>query len=295
MLGPSPGKLFRDAAARDVLAIPGAFNALAARMAEQAGFPAVYLSGAAFSAGALGLPDVGLFTLTELAEQARRLTNSVDIPLIVDADVGFGEAINVERTVRELESAGAAAIQLEDQQSPKRCGHLSGKTLVSSDEMQEKVRAAAEARRDPDLVIIARTDARGVIGFDEAARRANQYLEAGADWIFPEALADASEFKRFAEAVKAPLLANMTEFGKSTLLSVRELGELGYAGVLFPVTLLRAAMKAVETCLQEIKSQGTQRELLSAMQTRRELYDVLGYDEILRRDEQRFQGPSDTS
>jgi methylisocitrate lyase len=280
----SQGKLLRELARESTVQIPGAFNALVARMIETAGFDAMYLSGGAFSAGQLALPDVGLFTLSELVEQTRRLSAAADIPLIVDADTGFGEAINVERTVRELEAAGAAAIQLEDQRLPKRCGHLSGKSLVSADEMCSKLRAANAARRDPDLVIIARTDARGVDGMDEALDRAKRYLDAGADWIFPEALVDADEFERFSREIDAPLLANMTEFGKSPLLTLNDLADLGYGGVLYPVTLMRVAMKAVEAALDTIAADGSQQELMDLMQTREELYELLDYADLEDRD-----------
>lgn len=286
----SPGARLRQAAEHDTLATPGAFNALTARMIEQMGFAAMYLSGAAFSAGALGLPDVGLLTLTELAQQTATLTRASSVPLIVDADTGFGEALAVERTVRELEAAGAAAIQLEDQQLPKRCGHLSGKSLVPTETMCAKLRAAAAARTDSQIVLIARTDARGVDGFDSAVARARAYLAAGADWIFPESLESRDEFERFADEIDAPLIANMTEFGRSPLLSVPELAELGYAAVLFPVTLLRLAMKAVEIGLATIADDGTQRELLDVMQTRQELYDLLEYSDYERRDEAYFRG-----
>lgn len=284
----TPGKILRQAAEDATIQAPGAFNALVARMIEAAGFEAAYLSGAAFSAGALALPDIGLFTLTELAEQATRLTRSVEIPILVDADTGFGETLNVQRTVVELEAAGVAAIQLEDQRLPKRCGHLSGKTLVETDEMCAKLKAAADARSDADLVILARTDARSVNGFDDAVGRALRYLDAGADWIFPEALEDRDEFERFAEKVKAPLVANMTEFGKSPLLSIDDLDELGYAMALYPVTLLRVAMKAVEITLETIADAGDQTELLDIMQTREELYDLLGYQEFEQRDREFF-------
>ncbi|HVW37588.1 MAG TPA: methylisocitrate lyase [Pirellulales bacterium] len=293
MADSTPGRALRDAVADTTLAIPGAFNALVARMIEDAGFEAAYLSGAAFSAGDLALPDIGLFTLSELVEQTRRLARSVSIPLIVDADTGFGEAVNVERTVIELEAAGAAAIQLEDQQLPKRCGHLSGKSLVEPETMCAKLRAAVAAKADPDLIVIARTDARGVESFDAAVDRAKRYLDAGADWIFPEALADREEFERFSIAVDAPLLANMTEFGKSPLLPLDELAQMGYAGVLFPVTLLRVAMKGVEAALATIFAEGTQRELLDCMQSRQELYDLLDYSDYEARDRSFFQGDGD--
>jgi methylisocitrate lyase len=281
---PSPGRLLRAAVEEQTIQIPGAFNALVARLIERQGFEAVYLSGAAFSAGALALPDVGLFTLTELAAQAASFTRAVEIPVIVDADTGFGEAVNVERTVRELEAAGVAAIQLEDQRLPKRCGHLSGKSLISSEEMCAKLRAATSARRDESLVIIARTDARGASSLDDAIDRAQAYVAAGADWVFPEALETRDEFDRFSREIEAPLLANMTEFGKSPLLSLSDLANLGYAGVLYPVTTLRVAMKAIEAALAVLDEEGTQAELLDLMQTREELYDLLEYDEYERRD-----------
>jgi methylisocitrate lyase len=288
MTGVSPGQLLRDLVAESTIQVPGAFNALVARLIERAGYDAAYLSGAAFSAGTLALPDVGLFTLTELAQQTALITRRVEIPLIVDADTGFGAAVNVERTVAELEAAGAAAIQLEDQVLPKRCGHLSGKGLVAVDEMCAKLRAAAAARRDPSLVLLARTDARGVSNLAEAIDRAKRYLDAGADWIFPEALADAKEFEQFAAAVDAPLVANMTEFGKSPLLTLDELADLGYAAVIYPVTLLRTAMKAVEAALGVIAHDGTQKDLLDLMQSRQELYDLLDYSDYEARDRAYF-------
>ena len=290
MSTPSPGLALRRAVEDSTIQVPGAFNALVARLAQQIGFDAVYLSGAAFSAGTLGMPDVGLFTLSELVTQTAYLTRSVSIPVIVDADTGFGEAIHVERTVRELEAAGAAAIQIEDQQWPKRCGHLSGKTLVAPADMCAKLRAAVAARRDPDLVLIARTDARGVTSLEDAILRANAYLAAGADWIFPEALADRAEFERFADEVDAPLVANMTEFGKSPLLPLDELAELGYAAVLYPVTALRVAMNAVEATLATLADEGTQASLIDLMQTRQELYDLLEYSGYESRDRGYFGG-----
>ncbi len=292
MTRPSPGKQLRDAVAESTIQVPGAFNALVGRMIENAGFDATYISGAAFSAGTLALPDVGLFTLTELAQHTTQLPRRIKIPVIVDADTGFGAAVNIERTIVELEAAGAAAIQLEDQVLPKRCGHLSGKALVEPDEMCSKLRAAAAARSDANLVLIARTDARGVSGIEDAIDRAKRYLDAGADWIFPEALADAAEFERFATTIEAPLLANMTEFGKSPLLTLSELADMGYAAVLYPVTLLRTAMKAVEAALAVIASDETQSDLLDLMQSRQELYDLLGYSGYEARDREYFSpGP----
>lgn len=286
----SPGAKLRAAVRRGTQLVPGAFNALTARLIERAGFQAAYLSGAAFSAGALALPDVGLFTLSELTEETTRITRRTALPLIVDADVGFGEAVNVERTIIELEAAGAAAIQLEDQQLPKRCGHLSGKSLVEVDAMCAKLRAAAAAKKDKDFVILARTDARGVDGFDAAVERAKRFIDAGADWIFPEALESPAEFEKFAKAVPVPLVANLTEFGRSPLLTRDELTQLGYAAALLPVTTLRLAMKSVADALQQIAKAGTQRDLVDRMQTRQELYDLLGYADYEQRDKSYFSG-----
>lgn len=267
--------------------MPGVFNALVAMMAERAGFEGIYLSGAALSA-ASGLPDIGLFSMGEFAEQVRIIAAASSLPLLVDADTGFGGPLNVERAVGEFERSGAAAIQIEDQQLPKRCGHLSGKSLVSVEEMEQKVRAAASARRDPAFVIVARTDARGVEGFEAAVERARRYLEAGADVIFPEALESREELADFRRSIQAPLLANMTEFGRSPLLSVAELNQLGYRIALFPVTTFRTAMKAAQRALEEISRSGTQGEILDSMQSRAELYDLLGYRGYQERDEAYF-------
>jgi methylisocitrate lyase len=287
--GSSPGGLLRAAVKASAVQVPGAPNALVARMIEDAGFDAVYLSGAALSASVLAMPDIGLFTLTELVQQVDYMASRVAIPVIVDADTGFGDTVNVERTIADLERAGAAAIQLEDQLLPKRCGHLSGKALVTVDVMCAKLKAAAAARVDESTVIIGRTDARAVEGFDAAVERARHYLAAGADWIFPEALNSADEFRAFAEAVNAPLVANMTEFGKSPLLDFDELSDMGYRVILYPVTLLRVTMKAVETALAILAADGSQRELLDLMQTRQELYDLLDYDTYESRDREYFQ------
>ncbi|HEY2881659.1 MAG TPA: methylisocitrate lyase [Pirellulales bacterium] len=286
----SPGQMLREAVADSTIQVPGAFNALVGQLIEQSGYDAVYLSGAAMSAGVMALPDVGLFTLSELVAQTTLLTRAVDIPVIVDADTGFGEALNVERTVHELEAAGAAAIQLEDQRLPKRCGHLSGKSLVETAEMCAKIRAGVAAKHDSNLVIIARTDARGVTTVDDAIDRAKAYLDAGADWIFPEALRGPEEFEKVAREVKAPLIANMTEFGQSPLLSLDALAEMGYAVVLYPVTAMRVAMRAVEAALAVIADEGTQESLLDLMQTRQELYDLLGYAGYEERDKRYFGG-----
>ncbi len=286
----SPGRRFRDAWASGPLAIPGAFNPFVAKLAEQVGFRAVYLSGGALSAGN-GVPDIGLLTLTEFVQAAQLTAQATTLPLLCDADTGFGEALNVERTVRMFEAAGVAGIHLEDQEMPKRCGHLSGKSVVPAEVMAAKIRAAVAAKRDRDFVIIARTDAKGVYGFDDAVRRAKMYLEAGADAIFPEAMESREEFERFAKAVpNAILLANMTEFGKSPLLDVKTLGEIGYRLVLFPLTAFRAAMKAAENTLRDLHATGTQAASVANMQTRQELYDTLGYTGYEERDKAYFGG-----
>lgn len=287
----SPGRKLRQAWARGTVMVPGVFNPLLAMMAEEIGFSAVYLSGGAFSAGN-GVPDVGLLTLTEFTQQAQLITQATKLPLLCDADTGFGEALNVERCVKLFEQAGVAGIHLEDQVFPKRCGHLSGKSLVEPEVMVAKIRAAVSVRRDPDLVLIARTDARGVTDFDDAVRRAELYLEAGADAIFPEAMETPEEFARFAREVPAPLLANMTEFGKSPLLDVKVLSEMGYQMVLFPLTAFRAAMKAARDTLRTVFEQGTQSSTLNTMLTRAELYDTLGYSGYEERDRRYFGGPS---
>jgi len=274
---PTRSARLRAALRHHTVVMPGAFNALTARAIEQAGFEAVYLSGAALANSLLGVPDVGLTTLSEAAWHAARCAAVTTIPLIADADTGFGGPENAARTVQEFERAGLSGLHLEDQEFPKRCGHLPGKRLVPVDEFCEKITAAVAARRDPDFLIIARTDARGVTSYDEAVERARAYVAAGADMIFPEALESRDELARFARDVPVPLLANMTEFGKTPALTAAELSELGYRIVIFPVTLQRIAMKAVIDALHELKSQGTARGLLDRMQTRQELYDLLGY------------------
>jgi methylisocitrate lyase len=284
----SPGRRLRQAWEKETIAIPGVFNALVGRMAERLGYKAVYLSGAALSAS-MAVPDIGLLSLNEFVDYARTIALATSLPLLCDADTGFGEALNVERTVRLFETAGAAGIHLEDQQLPKRCGHLSGKSLVDPEVMAAKIRAAVAARRDLDFVILARTDARGVNGFDDAVRRARLYLEAGADGIFPEALETQEEFAAFAKAVSAPLLANMTEFGRSPSLDLATLSKLGYRMALYPVTTLRVALKAACDVLSDIQKQGSQRDSIPKMLTRAELYDLLGYSGYEERDNSYFR------
>ncbi|MFD0121003.1 methylisocitrate lyase [Streptomyces virginiae] len=259
-----------------LLRIPGAINPYSARLVQEAGFDAVYLSGAVLAAD-LGLPDIGLTTSTEIAARAQQFTRVTDLPALVDADTGFGEPLNAARTVQLMEDAGLAGLHLEDQVAPKRCGHLDGKSVVPRAEMLRRLRAAVDARRDPDFLLMARTDARAVEGLAAAIDRAKAYVDAGADAVFPEALADEAEFEAFREAVDVPLLANMTEFGKSRLLDVRTLENLGYNIALYPVTLFRLAMGAVEDGLRTLAAEGTQESLLPRMHTRSRLYEVLGY------------------
>ncbi|KAK3605065.1 hypothetical protein CHS0354_000731 [Potamilus streckersoni] len=272
----APAKLRRLLSGKGILQAPGVFNPLVALCAEQEGFEVAYISGAAFSASK-GLPDLGLFTLSELSVTVREITRATRLALIVDIDTGFGEALNVARTIREIEEVGAAAVQIEDQVMPKKCGHLNGKALIPAEEMIEKIRACKASAKE--LVIIGRTDARGVIGIEETVRRANLYIEAGADVIFPEALEIKEEFEYVAKHVKAPLLANMTEFGKTPYFSSTEFEAMGYKIVIYPVTSLRVAMKAVENVFKEIKNTGTQKNFESEMQTRKELYELIRYHE----------------
>ncbi|BFH72291.1 methylisocitrate lyase [Sulfurisphaera javensis] len=258
----------------DFLIIPGVFNPFTALLAEKVGFKAVYLSGGALTSS-LGLPDLGIITLDEVAEMVRRIREVTDIPIIVDADTGFGEAINVYRAVKILEKAGANAIQIEDQVLPKKCGHLEGKEVVTPKDMVVKIKAALKARKD--MLIIARTDARAINGLQDAIERAKMYLEAGADIIFPEALESKEEFATFAKEVKAPLLANMTEFGKTPYITANEFKEMGYKYVIFPVTIFRVAAKAMKDALEVLLKEGTQKPLLDKMMTRKEQYEIINY------------------
>jgi len=258
--------------------MPGVPNAAFARQVERAGFSAVYISGAGLANATAGMPDVGLLTLTEVAQLAGYIAKAITIPALVDADTGFGGVESIGRTIFELEHAGLAGCHIEDQEFPKRCGHLGGKRLIPKDEMTEKIKAAVRARQDADFLIMARTDARAVEGFDEAVKRALRYVEAGADAIFPEALQTAEEFGTFAREVKVPLLANMTEFGKSPLLSASELEGLGYRMIIFPMSAFRVAMKTTGEFFRALKLKGIQTEWVDRMQTRKELYELLEYD-----------------
>lgn len=260
-----------------IIPMPGAFNAITAKAVEAAGFEGVYITGAGLINGMTGYPDIGLLSATEITQFAGYMASAVSIPVICDADTGYGEALQVMRTVELFEQAGVAGIHLEDQVAPKRCGHLDGKQLISIEDMQTKINAAKHARQNPDFLLIARVDARGVTGFEDTVTRAKAYLEAGADMIFTEALQSREEFADFARQVNGPLLANMTEFGKSPYLSAQDFDALGYKIVIFPMTTFRVMMKAVEEALTELKTTGTQAGFLDKMQTRQELYQLIDY------------------
>ncbi|GAF12108.1 methylisocitrate lyase [Bacillus sp. JCM 19046] len=262
---------------KGILQIPGAHDAMAGLVAKQSGFKSLYLSGAAFTAS-LGLPDLGIVNSLEVAGRAREIIRATNLPLLVDIDTGFGGVMNVARTAVEMVEARVAAVQIEDQDLPKKCGHLNGKKLVSTDEMVQKITALKKAA--PSLIVVARTDARGVEGLNEAIARANAYVEAGADAIFPEALQGEEEFKAFSDAVDVPLLANMTEFGKTPYYHASEFDQMGYDMVIYPVTSLRVAAKAYERVFQDILENGTQKGSLEQMQKRSELYQTISYDEF---------------
>ena len=258
--------------------MPGVPNASMARQVEQAGFDVVYVSGAGLANSTAGVPDIGLLSLEEVVRLAGYVAHAVRIPAIVDADTGFGEGESVAQTIRELEKAGLAGCHIEDQEFPKRCGHLAGKTIVDRGTMVARIKSAVAARGDKDFLIIARTDARGVEGFDRAVERAGEYLAAGADAIFPEALQSADEFRDFARKIDLPLMANMTEFGKSPLLTFKQLADFGYRMVIFPQSAFRISMKATDKFFAALKKGGSQSDWLDQMQTRQELYDLLDYD-----------------
>ena len=266
--------------AAPITRLPGAFSPLVARSIQEAGFEGVYVSGAVIAAD-LALPDIGLTTLSEVTARARQIARATDLPVLVDADTGFGEPMNVARTITEFEDAGVAGCHLEDQVNPKRCGHLEGKEVVPVEQMLRRITAAVHARRDPGFLICARTDAAGVEGIESAIDRAHEYAAAGADLIFTEALHTRADFERFREAVPdVPLLANMTEFGKTELLRASELEAIGYNVVIYPVTTLRIAMGQVEQALGEIAESGTQADWIDRMQHRSRLYELIRYAEF---------------
>ncbi|HBG04917.1 MAG: methylisocitrate lyase [Geobacteraceae bacterium GWC2_58_44] len=274
----SPGGLLRAALREEKpLQVAGVINAYAALMAEQTGFRALYLSGAGVANASFGLPDLGMTSLAEVLEDLRRITGATGLPLLVDADTGWGDGLMIGRSIREICRAGAAGVHIEDQVAAKRCGHRAGKALVSAEEMADRIKAAVDARADPEFVIMARTDAVAVEGLDAALERACRYRDAGADMLFPEALTELSHYRRFADAAGLPVLANMTEFGVTPLLGREELVVAGVSLILYPLSAFRAMSAAALRVYRAIREQGTQRSVVDLMQSRAELYDVLGY------------------
>jgi methylisocitrate lyase len=271
----------------DLLQFPGAFNPLSAKLIARCGFDGVYVSGAVLSAD-LGLPDIGLTTLSEVAARTQQIARVTELPALADADTGFGEPMNVARTVQELEDSGLAALHIEDQINPKRCGHLDGKQVVDQATATQRIRAAVDARRDPNLVIVARTDIRAVDGIEATIERAQRLVDAGADAIFPEALESLDEFAAVRSAIDVPMLANMTEFGKSELFTTYQLRDVGVNIVIWPVSLLRIAMGAAERALETLKTEGSLTSQLGRMQHRRDLYDLVDYESYNRFDESVF-------
>ena len=279
---PSKTARLRELLSQDkILLAPGAHDALTARIAEMCGFEAVYMTGAGTVNTQLGMPDHSMITLTEMVQSAARMARATTLPIVSDADTGYGGVLNVMRTVQEFQLAGIAGIHIEDQVMPKRCGHLKGKEIIPIEEMMGKIRAACHARTDPDFLIIARVDARAPLGFDEAVQRGKAYLEAGADMIFPEALESEEEFRGFARQVTAPLLANMTEYGKTPYLTASRFQDMGYRMVIYPVSAMRVAIKAIYELFTEIRHTGTQKQSLERMFTRDQLYDLIDYHEML--------------
>ena len=274
----SAGARFRAAvAAEQPLQVVGAINAYHAKLAQNVGYKALYISGGGVAAGSLGLPDLGISTLDDVLTDVRRITDATDLPVLVDVDTGFGGAFNIARTVKSMIKFGAGAMHIEDQVLAKRCGHRPGKAIVSQSEMVDRVKAAVDARTDPDFVIMARTDALAVEGLNAAMDRARACVEAGADMIFPEAMTELAMYKQFAEAVKVPVLANITEFGSTPLYTVDELRGAGVGLVLYPLSAFRAMNQAALKVYEAIRRDGTQQHVLDTMQTRMELYEHLGY------------------
>ncbi len=274
-LGPA---FLREQIKKGIISVPGVYSGMSAIIAERVGFRAAYLSGSGV-AGMMGLPDLAMTTLDEVSLEARRITSISKLPLIVDCDTGFGETINVSRTIRVMESAGVSAIHLEDQVLPKKCGHLSGKEVIPVEDMKNKIKAAVQARMDGDFLIIARTDSRAVNGLDDAIERAREYISAGAECIFPEAMQSIEEFAEFRKKINSYLLANMTEFGKSPLLSISELEKLGYNMVIFPLTAFRGILKTTENIYGNLMKSGTQTGFINEIMSREHFYDLIGYQE----------------
>ncbi|WP_322793383.1 methylisocitrate lyase [Bellilinea sp.] len=277
-LSPSAGERFREAMKKErPLQVVGVINAYAALLAERAGFQAIYLSGGGVAAASLGVPDLGITTLEDVLMDARRITDACSLPLLVDVDTGFGSAFNIARTVRSLIKAGAAAMHIEDQVQAKRCGHRPGKALVPPEEMEDRIKAAVDARSDPSFVIMARTDALAVEGLESALERSRRYVEAGADMIFAEAVTELGMYAEFVRAAGVPVLANITEFGKTPLFTTHQLAEVGVELVLYPLSAFRAMSAAASAVYQILRRDGTQQAVLGMMQTRAELYEVLNY------------------
>jgi len=274
----SKGALFKAALkAEKPLQVPGVINAFAARLADRSGFKAIYISGGGVAAGSLGIPDLGISTMADVLTDVRRVTDITDLPVLVDIDTGWGSAFNIARTIKSMIKAGAAAVHIEDQVQAKRCGHRPGKAIVSKEEMVDRIKAAVDSKIDPDFMIMARTDALAVEGVDSTIDRACAFVEAGADMIFPEAVEDLSMYEAFARAVKVPILANITEFGKTPLFTLDELRKSGVSIALYPLSAFRAMSKAAVGVYDTIRKEGTQKSLVSLMQTRDELYDYLDY------------------
>jgi methylisocitrate lyase len=281
-------RLWSALAQEKPLQVVGAVNAFSALLAERAGFRAIYLSGAGVANASFGLPDLGITSLNDVCEDVRRITSATELPLLVDADTGWGAAFNISRTIADLVRSGAAGCHLEDQVQAKRCGHRPGKALVGADEMVDRIKAATDGRSDPKFVIMARTDAHAVEGQQAAIDRAARYVEAGADMIFAEALTTLDEYRQFTSAIKVPVLANITEFGKTPLFTVEELGSAGVQLVLYPLSAFRAMSRAAEEVYGALRREGTQKAVIDRMQTRAELYEVLGYHEYERKLDELF-------
>ena len=280
----SPGRRFRDAVSAECpLQIVGVINAYAAIMAERVGFRAIYLSGSGVASASYGLPDLGMTTLNDVLEDVRRITNATELPLLVDADTGWGNAFMIAKTVRQMIRAGAAAAHIEDQVSAKRCGHRPNKEVVSPDEMVDRIKAAVDAKTDPDFVLMARTDALAIEGLDAAIERACRYKDAGADMIFAEAVTELEQYRKFADAVCLPILANITEFGKTNLYTTEELRSSGVSLALYPLSAFRAMNAAALRVFQALRDEGTQKRVVDMMQTRDELYEFLNYHEYERK------------
>ena len=286
----SAGRKFRAAiAAEKPLQIPGAINAYAAMLAEHSGFKAIYLSGAGIANASYGLPDLGMTSMNDVLEDVRRVTAACSLPLLVDIDTGWGGAFNISRTIKEMISAGAGAVHIEDQVAQKRCGHRPNKEIVSIEEMCDRIKAAVDAKTDPDFVVMARTDALAVDGFNAVVERAGRFVEAGADAIFAEAMTDIDMYKPVVEVARVPVLANLTEFGQTPLYTVEQLRDVGISMALYPLSAFRAMSKAALAVYSAIRNEGTQASVVNLMQTRMELYDHLGYHEYEKKLDELFQ------